>query len=178
MRLGAEVERLSVETGRLRGRCGNLRWSPFGRDGGIGRRGGLKIRISTSAGVREALGTYDGHEIKHTGHFDLDGVHSLADLARVLEVAITDTLALPNSISRSRTLAQLIQTGLRLYLPEPPLIQLPDRTPGHTLADTPPHLSLLPACPTADHPGDVRPHRAPPDPSLPATPDPAAEGGP
>ena len=54
MRIRADVEWLPVDTGRLRLRCGNLRWSPFGRDGGIGRRGGLKIWAEAFAERRQA----------------------------------------------------------------------------------------------------------------------------
>ena len=37
----------------------------------------------------------------------------MADLRRVLEIAVTDTLELENSVARNRTLAYLVQVGLR-----------------------------------------------------------------
>ena len=115
-----------------------------------------------------------------TSSFDLDGVHSTDDLARVLEIAITDTLALPNSIQRNRTLAQLILAGLRLYAPADPPLQVPDCTRGHTGADTATSLALPPPCPTTRTARDVSEHKATREsaecPDPPATSPPASRG--
>lgn len=48
-----------------------------------------------------------------SGAYDIDGVATVGQLERVLEIAIVDTLALENSVPRNRTLGSLIQTGLR-----------------------------------------------------------------
>ena len=46
--------------------------------------------------------------------FELNGLGSTADLRRILEVAVLDTLGLENSIARSRALASLVSVGARL----------------------------------------------------------------
>ena len=98
----------------------------------------------------------------------------------MLEIAITDTLALPNSIQRNRTLAQLILTGLRLVAPADPPLQVPDPTRGHTGADSATSLALPPPCPTTRTPRDVSEHKATREsaehPTPPATSSPASRG--
>ena len=47
------------------------------------------------------------------GAYDFQGLRSVPDIQRVLEIATTDTLALENSVSRNRTLAYLCQTALK-----------------------------------------------------------------
>ncbi len=47
------------------------------------------------------------------GAYDVDGLASVSDIRRLLEIAVTDTLELPNSVARNRTLAYLAQTSLR-----------------------------------------------------------------
>ena len=49
-----------------------------------------------------------------TGTDAIDGLGSVRDIRRLLEIAVTDTLSLENSIARSRALAYLAQTALRL----------------------------------------------------------------
>lgn len=47
-----------------------------------------------------------------SGAFAFEGLRSVPDIRRLLEIATLDTLALENSVARSRTLAYLAQTGL------------------------------------------------------------------
>ena len=49
-----------------------------------------------------------------TGTYAIDGLGSTRDIRRLLEIAVTDTLSLENSIARSRALAYLAQAALRL----------------------------------------------------------------
>ncbi len=53
---------------------------------------------------------------EHTlaGVYDLEGVTTLEQIRRVVEIAILDTLELPNSIARNRTLGSLAQTAQRI----------------------------------------------------------------
>ena len=44
--------------------------------------------------------------------FQFDTLNSVEDIRRILEVAVFDTLAMENSIARSRTLAYLTQVAL------------------------------------------------------------------
>jgi hypothetical protein len=45
--------------------------------------------------------------------YDLDGLGSLEQIRRLLEIAVMDTLGLENSIARSRALAYLAQVALK-----------------------------------------------------------------
>lgn len=47
------------------------------------------------------------------GAYELGGLASVADIRRLLEIAVLDTLGLENSVARSRTLAYLAQTALK-----------------------------------------------------------------
>jgi hypothetical protein len=47
------------------------------------------------------------------GAYEFGGLSTVADIRRLLEVAVIDTLSLENSVARSRTLAYLCQTALR-----------------------------------------------------------------
>ena len=47
------------------------------------------------------------------GAYELDGLASVGAIRRLLEIAVTDTLSLDNSVARSRTLGYLAQIGLR-----------------------------------------------------------------
>ncbi len=49
-----------------------------------------------------------------SGTYAIDGLGSIPDIRRLLEIAVTDTLSLENSIARARALAYLAQTALRL----------------------------------------------------------------
>ena len=46
--------------------------------------------------------------------YDLEGLATLDQIRRLLEIAVTDTLGLENSIARSRVLAYLAQVALRV----------------------------------------------------------------
>ena len=48
-----------------------------------------------------------------SGAYDFDGLDTLPHIRRLLEVAVLDTLALENSVARSRTLAYLAQIALK-----------------------------------------------------------------
>ncbi|MHB1345443.1 MAG: hypothetical protein ACYCX3_13960 [Thermoleophilia bacterium] len=48
------------------------------------------------------------------GAYDFEGVRTIEDLQRLLEIAVLDALALENSIARARALAYLVQTALKL----------------------------------------------------------------
>ena len=48
------------------------------------------------------------------GAFDFVGLQTVADIRRILEIAVLDTLGLENSIARSRTLAYLGTTAIKL----------------------------------------------------------------
>ncbi len=47
------------------------------------------------------------------GAYAFEGLNSLDDIKRLLEIAIMDTLALENSVARSRTIAYLAQVGIK-----------------------------------------------------------------
>lgn len=47
------------------------------------------------------------------GAYEFQGLRSVADIQRLLEIATLDTLALENSVARSRTLAYLSQIALK-----------------------------------------------------------------
>ena len=48
-----------------------------------------------------------------SGAYDIEGLESVAQIRRLLEVAVMDTLSLENSVARARTLAYLAQTALK-----------------------------------------------------------------
>ena len=48
------------------------------------------------------------------GVFDLEGIATAADLRRVLELALADTLELENSIPRTRALTHLVAVAARV----------------------------------------------------------------
>ena len=53
---------------------------------------------------------------EHTlaGVYDLEGVATLEQIRRVVEIAILDALELPNAVARNRTLGSLAQTAQRI----------------------------------------------------------------
>ena len=63
-----------------------------------GRLGGLRRRREKTVAVA----------------YDLDGLATLDQIRRLLEIAVMDTLGLENSIARSRVLAYLAQVALKL----------------------------------------------------------------
>lgn len=48
------------------------------------------------------------------GAYDFAGLETVTDIRRLLEIATVDTLALENSVARSRTLAYLAQTAIKM----------------------------------------------------------------
>jgi hypothetical protein len=48
------------------------------------------------------------------GAYDLGGLETVADIRRILQIAVLDTLGLENSIARSRTLAYLAMASTKL----------------------------------------------------------------
>ena len=48
-----------------------------------------------------------------SGAYDFNGLDSVSEVRRLLEIAALDTLSLENSVARSRTLAYLAQVALR-----------------------------------------------------------------
>lgn len=48
-----------------------------------------------------------------SGAYDFNGLETVADIRRLVEVAVLDTLGMENSISRSRTLAYLAMVALK-----------------------------------------------------------------
>jgi len=53
-------------------------------------------------------------EVTVQGAYDLQGLGSVSDIRRLLEIACLDTLGLENSVARNRTLAYLAQVAGRL----------------------------------------------------------------
>jgi hypothetical protein len=49
------------------------------------------------------------------GAYDLEGLHSVDQVRRLLEIAVLDTLGLDNSIARSRALAAIAMALLRTF---------------------------------------------------------------
>ena len=50
-----------------------------------------------------------------SGSYDFDGLTSANDITRLLEIAVFDTLQLPNSNQRSRTLIQAARAAAELH---------------------------------------------------------------
>jgi len=48
------------------------------------------------------------------GAYDFDGLGTVADLRRLLEIAALDALSLDNSVARVRALTAIVQVGARL----------------------------------------------------------------
>lgn len=66
------------------------------------------------AEARRLGGLRRRREVAVAGAYDFSGLESVADIRRLLEVAILDTLGLENSVARSRTLAYLAMTAIKL----------------------------------------------------------------
>ena len=49
------------------------------------------------------------------GAYEFDGLNSIDDIRRLLEIAIMDTLGPENSVARSRTIAYLAQVGIKAF---------------------------------------------------------------
>jgi hypothetical protein len=52
-------------------------------------------------------------EIMLSGAYDLEGIDNIPGIRRVLEIAVLDTLASENNLSRNRTLGYLMQVALK-----------------------------------------------------------------
>ena len=66
------------------------------------------------AEARRLGGLRRRREVAISGAFDFVGLLTVADIRRLLEVAVLDTLGLENSIARARTLAYLATTAIKL----------------------------------------------------------------
>ncbi len=69
---------------------------------------------ATEAAEARRLGGLRRREVAVTGAFEFPGLESVADIRRLLEIAVLDTLGLENSIARARTLAYLATTAIKL----------------------------------------------------------------
>lgn len=65
------------------------------------------------ADARRLGGLRRRREVALSGAYDIDGVRTPADVVRVLNIALIDTLALDNSVARSRELTHIAQVALR-----------------------------------------------------------------
>jgi hypothetical protein len=65
------------------------------------------------AEARRLGGLRRRREVAVSGAYDVDGIRTPADVVRVLDIALIDTLALGSSIARSRELAHIAQIALR-----------------------------------------------------------------
>lgn len=66
-----------------------------------------------AAEARRLGGLRRRREATLAGAYEFEGLESVAQIRRLLEVAVIDTLALENSVARSRTLAHLAQVALK-----------------------------------------------------------------
>jgi hypothetical protein len=66
-----------------------------------------------AAEVRRLGGLRRRREVTLSGAYDVQGLETVADIRRLLQIAVVDTLSLENSISRSRTLAYLAMAALK-----------------------------------------------------------------
>ena len=67
------------------------------------------------AEARRLGGLRRRREVAVSGAFEFEGIETVADIRRLLEIAVVDTLGLENSISRARTLAYLVMTAIKLF---------------------------------------------------------------
>ena len=67
-----------------------------------------------AAEARRLGGLRRRREVAVVGAYDLGGLETVADLRRILEIALLDTLSLENSIARSRTLGYLVGVAGKL----------------------------------------------------------------
>ncbi len=66
------------------------------------------------AEARRLGGLRRRREVAVSGAYEFVGLDSVADIRRILEVAVLDTLGLENSIARARTLAYLAMAAIKL----------------------------------------------------------------
>ena len=67
-----------------------------------------------AAEARKLGGFQRRREIAVAIAYDVSGVATIAEQERILEIATLETLALPNSIARSRTLIDIVRVGLKV----------------------------------------------------------------
>lgn len=67
-----------------------------------------------AAEARRLGGVRRRREATVSGAYELDGLESVAQLRRVLEIATVDALQLENSVARVRALIAVVETGSRL----------------------------------------------------------------
>ena len=65
------------------------------------------------AEARRLGGLRRKREVAIAGAYEFEGLESVGQIRRLIEVAVLDTLGLENSVARSRTLAYLAQTALK-----------------------------------------------------------------
>jgi hypothetical protein len=66
------------------------------------------------AEARRLGGLRRRREATLAGAYDFEGLSSIPQIRRLVEVAVVDTLGLENSVARARTLAYLAQTATKL----------------------------------------------------------------
>ena len=69
---------------------------------------------TVAADARRLGGQRRKREGTLSGAFELEGLGSIADLRRVLEIALFDSLALDNGVNRNRTLIAIAHAGAKL----------------------------------------------------------------
>ena len=62
---------------------------------------------------RRLGGLRSRREVAIGGAYDYRGIDTVYDIKRLIEIAVLDTLAIDNSLSRNRTLAYLAQSALK-----------------------------------------------------------------
>lgn len=67
-----------------------------------------------AAEARRLGGMRRRREATVAGAYEIDGLGSVTELRRVLEITLYDTLGQENSIPRNRTLVAIVQMGARL----------------------------------------------------------------
>ncbi len=67
-----------------------------------------------AADARRLGGLRRRREKTVSGAYDIEGLETVEQIRRVLEIALLDSLGLENSIARSRALAYLAQVSVRL----------------------------------------------------------------
>ncbi len=70
--------------------------------------------VQEATAARRLGGLRRRREHAVAGAYELEGLGSVAELQRLLEIAAFDALGLENSIARVRALAALVQVGVRL----------------------------------------------------------------
>ena len=71
-------------------------------------------QVEAAAEARRLGGQRRRREKVVSGAYDFEGLGSVEQVQRLVEVAVVDTFQLENSVSRNRTLAYLAQTALKL----------------------------------------------------------------